>query len=137
MNEEERRNFPNADLVNQFLGKDDIELIGWLTKDEQDYRHQVARAVLDLRSSDLLRKYTEETVKIAERTWWAAAGACAALAPERWTYYLQEVLLRDRLILGKLGSYPKCRERWKLLVNEFALDELVGQEERRRAFACS
>jgi hypothetical protein len=78
MSDEVSKDFPNADLVKSFLTKADVELIGWLTKDDIGHRHQVAQAVLDLRSRELLRKYTEETTKIAERTWWAAAGACAA-----------------------------------------------------------
>lgn len=78
MGDEVPKDFPNADLVKSFLVRDDIELIGWLTKDDSDHRHQVAQAVLDLRSRELLRKYTEETTKIAKLTWWAAAGACAS-----------------------------------------------------------
>jgi hypothetical protein len=78
MNDEVPKDLPNADLVKSFLVRDDIELVGWLTKDDTDHRHQVAQAVLDFRTRELLRKYTEETTKIAERTWWAAAGACAA-----------------------------------------------------------
>ncbi len=78
MGDEVPKDFPNADLVKSFLVRDDIELIGWLTKGDTDYRAHVAQAVLDLRSRELLRKYTEETTKIAKRTWWAAAGACAA-----------------------------------------------------------
>lgn len=78
MADEVRRDFPNAELVQNFLRRDDVELIGWLTKDNTDDRHQVAKAVLELRSRELIRRYVEETTKIAERTWWAAAGACAA-----------------------------------------------------------
>ncbi len=78
MDDEVAKDFPNAELVKSFLVRDDIELIGWLTKGDADHRHQVAQAVLDLRNRELLRKYTEETTKIAKRTWWAAAGACAA-----------------------------------------------------------
>lgn len=78
MNGEKRGTFPQADQVATLMQKDDVELIGWLTKGADDSRARIAQAVLDHRSRELLRQYTDETGKIARRTWWAAAGACAA-----------------------------------------------------------
>lgn len=54
-----------------------------------------------------------------------AKGMLAALDKERWTYYLRELLARDKLILAKLHSHKDSQERWARLIVEFNLQEYL------------
>ena len=56
---------------------------------------------------------------------WSAVGDASVLlqrlSKNQWEYYLNECLPGDELILQKLSSYTKPRERWVALVREFDL----------------
>jgi hypothetical protein len=60
------------------------------------------------------------------------------LSNNQWTYYLNECLPADELILQKLAWYDKPRERWMTLVEEFGLnDHSPKSNDVRRLLAAS
>lgn len=54
-----------------------------------------------------------------------AKGLLTRLNPNQWSYYLNECLPNDELVLQKLAWNGQPRDRWTVLVEEFDLDELL------------
>lgn len=54
------------------------------------------------------------------------------LSDNQWTYYLNECLPGDRLVLEKIAWYPKPLKRWVKLVEKYNLDEIEIKNTRIR-----